>query len=253
MPPTGHPCQHEASLGRVEKATMRNARQRSDHLLMNLRADEVYFGTLLHRYAPVGLKKYSEVSLMPVPETDVAKFGPGVPSWRPIEGPSAWIGADMREREAEWTYRLSPLELAEIETALRVAHARGLDIAEIRREDFPLPTLGPVLDRLRAEVLDGRGFGLLRGMPVEDRPIAESAMAYWGLALILGARVRKTRKGICWGMSTTSAKASARPILICGAMRPQNGRISTLIAATSLRSCVCGEQSRAGYRPSSVQ
>jgi hypothetical protein len=44
-----------------------------------------------------------------------------------------------------------------------------------------LPTLGPVLDRLRAEVLDGRGFALLRGMPVEDRPIAESATAYWGV------------------------------------------------------------------------
>jgi hypothetical protein len=42
--------------------------------------------------------------------------------------------------------------------------ARGLDMADIRREDFPLPTLGPVLDRLRAEVLDGRGFALLRGM-----------------------------------------------------------------------------------------
>jgi hypothetical protein len=41
-----------------------------------------------------------------------------------------------------------------------------------------LPTLGPVLDRLRAEVLDGRGFALLRGMPVEDRPIAESATGY---------------------------------------------------------------------------
>ena len=190
---------------------------------------------------------------MPAPESSIARYVPGAPLRRLVEGPSAWIGADMREREAEWTYRLSPLEIAEIETALRGVQARGLDIAEIRREDFPLPTLGPVLDRLRAEVLDGRGFGLLRGMPVEDRPIAESAMAYWGLALILGARVRKTRKGICWGMSTTSAKASARPILICGAMRPQNGRISTLIAATSLRFCVCGEQNRAGYPPSSVQ
>ena len=106
---------------------------------------------------------------MPAPESSIARYVPGAPLRRLVEGPSAWIGADMREREAEWTYRLSPLEIAEIETALRGVQARGLDIAEIRREDFPLPTLGPVLDRLRAEVLDGRGFGLLRGMPVEDR------------------------------------------------------------------------------------
>jgi hypothetical protein len=74
----------------------------------------------------------------------------------------------MRGREAEWTYRLSPPEVVEIETAIKAVQARGLDIVDIRREDFPLPTLGPVLDRLRAEVLEGRGFALLRGMPVEE-------------------------------------------------------------------------------------
>jgi hypothetical protein len=99
------------------------------------------------------------------------------------------------EREAEWTYRLSPLEIAEIETALRGAQARGLDIAEIRREDFPLPTLGPVLDWLRAEVLDGRGFVLLRGMPVEDRPIAESATAYWGIGTYFGSARSQNAQG----------------------------------------------------------
>src|SRR5690349_11315740 len=98
-----------------------------------------------------------------------------------IEGPSAWIGSDMRGREAEWSYRLSSLEIAEIQAALKSVLARGIDIADIRREDFPLPTLGPVLDRLRGEVVDGRGFVLLRGVPVEDRPIAESATIYWGI------------------------------------------------------------------------
>jgi hypothetical protein len=87
---------------------------------------------------------------MPAPETNVATSARPVPSRLPIEGPSAWVGADMRGREAEWTYRLSPREIVEIETAMKAVHARGLDIADIRREDFPLPTLGPVLDRLRA-------------------------------------------------------------------------------------------------------
>ena len=90
---------------------------------------------------------------MPAPESNIAKFTPGVPSRRLVEGPSAWIGAKMGEREADWTYRLSPLEIAEIETALRGVQAHGLDIAEIRREDFPLPTLGPVqrADELRSK------------------------------------------------------------------------------------------------------
>jgi hypothetical protein len=114
---------------------------------------------------------------MSAPETNVAISARPVPSRPPIEGPSAWIGADMCGREAEWSYRLSPPEIAEIETAVEAVQVRGLDIADIRREDFPLPTLGPVLDRLRAEVLDGRGFVLLRGMPVEGRrgPYAAAA------------------------------------------------------------------------------
>jgi hypothetical protein len=93
---------------------------------------------------------------------------------RPIEGPSAWVGADMRGREAEWSYRLSPAEIAEIEAALKSVLARGLDIAAIRREDFPLPMLGPVLDRLRAEVLDGRRL-LGHRQLFRQRPLAERA------------------------------------------------------------------------------
>src|SRR5882762_1136758 len=128
-------------------------------------------------------------------ETQVIVPARSVPSRRSIEGPSAWIGADMRRREAQWTYRLSPPEIAEIETAVKAVQARGLDIADIRREDFPLPTLGPVLDRLRAEVLDGRGFALLRGMPVEERPIAESATAYWGVGTYFGSARSQNAQG----------------------------------------------------------
>jgi hypothetical protein len=117
------------------------------------------------------------------------------PPLHPVEGPSAWLAADMRAREADWSYRLSPSEVAEIEAALQSVRARGLDIADIRREDFPLPTLGPVLDRLRGEVLEGRGFVLLRGVPVEDRPIAESATAYWGIGSYFGSARSQNAKG----------------------------------------------------------
>jgi hypothetical protein len=117
------------------------------------------------------------------------------PARKLIEGPSVWTGADMREREAEWSYRLSPDETAEIESATRMVMASGMDIAAIRREHFPLPTLGPVLDRLRDDVVNGRGFVLLRGMPVEDRPIAESATSYWGVGSYFGSARSQNAKG----------------------------------------------------------
>jgi len=113
----------------------------------------------------------------------------------PIQGPSAWIGAELARRPEAWTCRLSPADLTEIETATAAVRARGLDIADIRRADFPLPTLGPVLDGLRDDVLNGRGFVLIRGLPVEGRPIADSATAYWGIGAYFGSARSQNAKG----------------------------------------------------------
>ena len=130
----------------------------------------------------------------PIPTTQTRSLG-AAPPRRKIEGPVVWTGSDMRRREAEWTYCLSAVEIAEIEQATREARARGLGIAAITSDDFPLPTLGPVLDRLRREVVDGRGFVRLRGMPVADRPIEESATAYWGIGTYFGRARSQNAKG----------------------------------------------------------
>ena len=132
---------------------------------------------------------------MQTADAQLVNAWPRAPLRQPIEGPSAWFAADMRVRETEWSYRLSPAEIAEIEAALRSVQARGLDTADINRENFPLPTLGPVLDRLRADVLDGRGFALLRGVPVEGRPIAESAAIYWAIGAHVGSARSQNAKG----------------------------------------------------------
>ena len=113
----------------------------------------------------------------------------------PVESPAVWFGPDMAAREAEWTYVLTPSDVAEIEAALASVLARGLDIAAIRRADFPLPTLGPVLEDLRHEVLDGRGFVRLRGIPVADRPIRENAAAYWGVGTYFGSARSQNARG----------------------------------------------------------
>jgi hypothetical protein len=101
-----------------------------------------------------------------------------------VEGPSAWIGAVLARHPEEWIYTLSPAEIAEIEAA--VANVRGRDLADLSRADFAFPKLGPVLEQLRDEVLNGRGFVLIRGLPVEGRPIEDSAAAYWGIGTYFG-------------------------------------------------------------------
>lgn len=42
----------------------------------------------------------------------------------------------------------------------------------VTKADFPLPTLGPYLESVRDEVVSGRGFALIRGVPV-DRWVPE--------------------------------------------------------------------------------
>jgi hypothetical protein len=123
-----------------------------------------------------------------------ALAAPQYPVRSPITGPAAWVGAEMKHREAEWSYRLSGSDLAEVAAAVAAVRARGLDLAQITRADFPLPTLGPVLDRLRGDVVNGRGFVLLRGMPV-DGPLEDSATAYWGVGSYFGSARSQNHKG----------------------------------------------------------
>ena len=123
--------------------------------------------------------------------TEVVK-GPPRPL---VEGPSAWIGAELRGQPERWTYTLSAAEISEIEAATAGVLASGGEIAAITRDGFPLPRFGRVLDDMRHEILNGRGFVLFRGMPVEGREILESAIAYCGIGSYFGAMQSQNAKG----------------------------------------------------------
>jgi hypothetical protein len=111
-----------------------------------------------------------------------------------LDGPSAWYGPDMARR-SDWIEFLSPDELVEIESASRQLAVEERDWATVSREDFPLPTLSGRLDRVLDEVLDGRGFVLLRGLPVQKWGRRLSAVAFLGLGLHLGNLRSQNRHG----------------------------------------------------------
>ncbi len=108
---------------------------------------------------------------------------------------AAWYGPDMTRR-SDWLMPLSAAEIAEIEVPTRALAARQADIAAITPADFPLPTLGPKLKaRVENEVLNGRGFLLMRGLPVERLTVREAATAYFGLGAHLGSARSQNGKG----------------------------------------------------------
>ncbi len=92
----------------------------------------------------------------------------------PIEGPTAWYGPEMAA-STEWLYTLTPSDLAELGDALASVRKQGLDIMAIDRNNFPLPRLGVILDDIRGQLLKGRGFALLRGVPVDDYDALDAA------------------------------------------------------------------------------
>lgn len=59
-------------------------------------------------------------------------------------------------------------------------------VQNVKQSDFNLPTLGPKLVGFRDEAVNGRGFVLLRGLPVEQWPVEGVAIAYWGLGSYWG-------------------------------------------------------------------
>ena len=110
------------------------------------------------------------------------------------QGPAAWLGPEMAARR-DWVEVLSPAEVAEVEVAARSLSDRNADIASISATDFSLPTLAPRLAKIGAELLDGRGFVLLRGLPVQHWPLHLSATAFIGIGSHFGPAVSQNAQG----------------------------------------------------------
>ena len=102
-----------------------------------------------------------------------------------ITGPEAWLGREM-ERSTEWIRSLSPRAIIELDAAIDGLKQRGLVWPHFGRSDFPLPTFSRDLSSVLDELEDGRGFVLLRGIPVERYTESELKSLYWGLGAHLG-------------------------------------------------------------------
>lgn len=113
---------------------------------------------------------------------------------RKLVDPADWYPDDVAGSET-WMYRLSAAEIADIDAAVAGVEARGQDIKDITQEGFPLPTLAHALAEIRAELLDGRGFAMIRGLPVRRMTRPQVAAAFWGIGTYLGTAISQNGKG----------------------------------------------------------
>lgn len=113
---------------------------------------------------------------------------------QPVIDPAAWSPADVSGSGA-WIYTLKDAEIAETMDAVRAVSQRGLDIRDISRNDFALPILADGLAEIRDELMKGRGFAMIRGLPLAGLDRAEIAAAFWGIGCHMGRPISQNGQG----------------------------------------------------------
>jgi hypothetical protein len=109
---------------------------------------------------------------------------------RPLEGPPVWHGRDLRAK-SDWIRILGPRDLDRLRRGLQTVRHRKFQ--EISREDFP--DAADLVDSLRAELLRGRGFVLVRGIDLDEFSVEDAARLFWGLGAHVGPALPQNRKG----------------------------------------------------------
>jgi hypothetical protein len=113
---------------------------------------------------------------------------------RPLDGPAAWRGPEL-QKSNEWIHVLDDAERHELTTAMTALRDRKLAPVEVMRDAFSFDVLAPTLARLRHELRDGRGFVLLRGLPMQGTSEDDLARVYFLLGLSLGDPVPQNVQG----------------------------------------------------------
>lgn len=112
----------------------------------------------------------------------------------PIQESGCWYPDELAGTNV-WIYRLSDRELSEIADAVAAAEAKGLDVKDIRPENFALPVLSTALADIKKELMDGRGFALIRGLQLDGRTSYQSIAAFWGVSSYLATPFSQNAEG----------------------------------------------------------
>ena len=102
---------------------------------------------------------------------------------------SGWTASDL-ERDGRWIYHSSAAEQGRLIDLARMAEARcdgdPNRLLAMGRDDFDLGPFAGRLEEMLAEIRDGTGVVLYRGLPLDDVSTLGAAALYWAMGLHLG-------------------------------------------------------------------
>lgn len=112
-----------------------------------------------------------------------------------ISGPTVWQAEDYQNNPERWVHVFSDDEIAELSEVADEFIANKIPLTGISKSNFKLPKLSSLLTSIRHEVLNGKGFILFKGFPVEKWGNHKSAVAYMGLGTYFGYFVSQNGRG----------------------------------------------------------
>ena len=164
----------------------------------------------------------------------------------PVKHPSAWTGASMRTR-TDWVVDWPAEVVAELESAASSLKAHGRGMPHFRREDFALHAARRFLADAMREVTQGRGFVLLRGLPIAKYDLETARNLYWGLGCHWGTPVTQNVAGdpiaeiTDYGLDAT--QVGVKPSMTNAGQRPHSDP-ADVVALLCIRGAKSGGVSR---------
>lgn len=113
---------------------------------------------------------------------------------QPVTGPPAWTAKDYID-DTSYIHHLTEHDLADIKAGLAQLKVHGKKFPHFGQQDFPLQHLATKLTQLVDDLENGRGFFLLRGLPLEQFTQEQQHTIYYGIGLHLGIPVGQNPRG----------------------------------------------------------
>lgn len=127
-----------------------------------------------------------------------------------LETHANWRADDVGDADA-WTLRLTDDHHRELDAALAHARSTTAEVLDVTVDDFPLPTLAPLLADLARDLVDGQGFARIAALDVERLGPEDASWIYWGIGMHLGEPWPQNAKGHLLGDVRDQGKAIDDP------------------------------------------
>ncbi|KAJ4397741.1 hypothetical protein N0V93_001976 [Gnomoniopsis smithogilvyi] len=112
-----------------------------------------------------------------------------------VTGETVWRKEDYENNPEKWIHPFTDEEVQELSDTADRFIEQGIPLTGISKDNFPLPKLGKVLNTLRDDLLNGKGFILFKRFPAQQWGPHKNAVAYMGLGTYLGYFISQNGRG----------------------------------------------------------